>query len=34
MSANVRLEPDGRYRARTVRMELRLPLLMKDDLPT
>ena len=31
---NVRLEPDGRYRARTIRMERRLNQQMKDDLPT
>jgi RimJ/RimL family protein N-acetyltransferase len=34
VSPNVRLEPDGRYRARTVRMERRLHPVMKDDLPT
>jgi RimJ/RimL family protein N-acetyltransferase len=33
VSPNVRLEPDGRYRARIVRMERRLTPLMKDDLP-
>jgi RimJ/RimL family protein N-acetyltransferase len=31
---NVRLEPDGRYRARTIRMERRLNQQMKDDPPT
>jgi RimJ/RimL family protein N-acetyltransferase len=34
VSENVRLEPDGRYRARTIRMERRLNQQMKDDLPT
>jgi len=34
VSPNVRLDPDGRYRARTVCMERRLTPLMKDDLPT
>jgi RimJ/RimL family protein N-acetyltransferase len=33
VSPNVRLEPDGHYRARIVRMERRLTPLMKDDLP-
>jgi hypothetical protein len=32
VSPNVRLEPDGRYRARIVRMERRLTPTMKDDL--
>jgi RimJ/RimL family protein N-acetyltransferase len=34
VSENVRLEPDGHYRARTIRMERRLNQQMKDDLPT
>ncbi len=34
VSANVRLEPDGRYQARTVRMERRLNYQMKDNPPT
>ena len=33
-AANARLEPDGRYRARTIRMERRLNQQMKDDPPT
>jgi RimJ/RimL family protein N-acetyltransferase len=32
VSPNVRLEPDGRYRARIVRMERRITPSMKDDL--
>jgi diamine N-acetyltransferase len=34
VTENVRLEPDGHYRARTLRMERRLNQQMKDDLPT
>ena len=34
VSENVRLEPDGHYRARTIRMERRLNQQMKDDPPT